>query len=386
MHDHFGDWYRVVSLDPRPDLLRKRWQAIDRVARRLTLPDALDLVRLSRGDTLDSIPYAPLFDKAVRRGDGTSAPMHNGLELRILASSALVGVMERGERDIAVAASLAMVCSRLGNPDPRHTLPDLTGYAEEYLAVEGERVRGTDIPTSVEVVVPDLLSELRGIEELGRWLAQAQQSGAAQPVLINQALGEGSARIANASASLADKINAVSAILTDYRSAMSDWGEESIIRREENALLWWCAGRYSHDLQQPLEELPLATACVVAAKELADRTVLSPGPIYARAALASVLPLDGTESVSIREALDDTRAVWPPSFGEHLDDAHITDLCPALATIARNTHGMGEAKWSNVGREVLPDARYRPLDLAHQLYREFNLYKLVLLALHRTVG
>ena len=108
MHELFPDWYRQVAVEPTPDRLESRWGAVAELSATTDddAPLALELVRLAFDRRLQEETRGRLVEH-FRKGDAAFPARENDLELRILASAAVVDILTRSS-DTADATGLAV--------------------------------------------------------------------------------------------------------------------------------------------------------------------------------------------------------------------------------------------------------------------------------------
>ena len=123
MHKNFGEWYRLVTLDPDGTKLAKRWAGVTAWVTILRKNDAdiLDTVRIFRGITSKTSKDAFL---ATFQKQDPAFPQRNDLELQVLAGASLVAcaqsVGENGDGlRSAMVAGAAVEASNLLANEPR---------------------------------------------------------------------------------------------------------------------------------------------------------------------------------------------------------------------------------------------------------------------------
>jgi hypothetical protein len=280
MHKNFGEWYRLVSIEPTDDVLKKRWAGVEEWVSSICDDDdaLLETVRIFRG--LPEKTSREEFLAAFRGHDAAFAQRSNELEQRVLAGAALVQCVlaERDNDDeddvdgvrAAVLAGTAVEASRLHASDD--TLEELSG---EVLAGLHEIAKYQRSRSGFSTV----LFEAKEEEALTTTLAQ----------LVNATdLGQ-----------LRTSVDAVfRTLLTALRhseSALEGAAHDLRCADEETNILWWLAGGSSRDLNQPWSALKEAIP-LIAGWELADLTDVALGPQDAAALLERVVSETKTKS------------------------------------------------------------------------------------------
>jgi hypothetical protein len=97
MHKNFGEWYRLVALEPDGAKLAKRWAGVTAWATTIRNRDVdlLETVRIFQG--MPSQTSRDAFLAAFQKQD-PAFPQRNDLELQVLAGASLVaGIQSVGE-------------------------------------------------------------------------------------------------------------------------------------------------------------------------------------------------------------------------------------------------------------------------------------------------
>ena len=314
MHRNFGEWYRLVALEPDGAKLAKRWAGVKAWATALRSSDenVLESVRIFHGIPAKASrdPFLEVFRK-----QDPAFPQRNDLELQVLAGASLVECVQTvgsngdGLRT-AVLAGTALEASSL-----RATEPRLDEIAREVaaglraIAVEQRKRRSVDTDTMREKT--NVATEaMKQIPTIADWNVLRSVITPIFQALID-ALHAADAELADAAHSL--------------RSA-----------DEETNILWWIEGGCSRDTNKPWRTLNDAAA-IIAGTELADLTDVALGPRDAAALLERVL------SESMGKATDATLATyvnalpdaWARNRTVHLDEATLGLAPIALATYHR---------------------------------------------------
>ncbi len=286
MHKNFGEWYRLVSIEPNGELLEKRWAAVEDWASTLQNNDTslLETVRIFRGMTGKT--SRETFLEVFRKHD-PAFPQRNQLELQVLAGASLVALVDDGEDEsvrAAIIAGTAVAASSLHT-----TESDLREVTEEILAhlqrIARDQRRRKVFSTSLLGSKPDAVT--KGIEQVaaaGDWDQLKTHVG---PVLKTLLIAVRRSEIALEAAA--------------HSLHCAD---------EETNILWWLEGRSSRDLNTSWASLPKESVPLIAAKELADLTDIALGPQDAAALLHRVVSESKCKKVSVQAYVNAVPEEW----------------------------------------------------------------------------
>jgi hypothetical protein len=383
----FADWYRVVAIEPRPELLEKRRRAMEDVVPGLDLAGVLELVRLLYDAPARDPQFIERYREAFRAIDATFPMRDNEAELGILAAATIVSVLEHRGGAVADLAAQATVCADCQGHRPGERPPGVVPRAREYLSARAAALRVAPDLTGVAKPVLDTEALLARMERLLDLPAPAGRGRAASESGIGAVL-EGSYGLGSPSlprdAPAADAgglaLQSVVAAVLDVAAATAKVAEEHARRLrlhgEQLDVLWWLVAEYSRDLRQEVRVVPLPVLCVVAGKELADLTAVLPGPPGAAGALDRILRAAEPElrsSTTISEAVSGIPRAWRTGWAAGDRPQPLEHLCPVIMAVRRSLEADGgdewtAAVWEATGVDVAEDIH--PLDLAMQAYEE----------------
>ncbi|MFO0629707.1 MAG: GTPase-associated system all-helical protein GASH [Polyangiales bacterium] len=266
MHKNFGEWYRLVAIEPDGAKLAKRWAGVKAWATALRGSDenVLETVRIFHGipAKVSRDPFLEVF----RRQD-PAFPQRNDLELQVLAGASLVECVRAVDTGgdglrTAVLVGTALEASSLRATEPRlDEISREVGVGLRGLAVEQRKRKSVDTDAMREKA--DAATEaMKHIPTIADW-----------NVLKNV--------ITPIFQALVDAVRAADAELTDAAHSLRSADEETNI-------LWWIEGGCSRDTNKPWVALKDAAA-IIAGTELADLTELALGPRDAAALLERVI-------------------------------------------------------------------------------------------------
>lgn len=315
MHKNFGEWYRLVSLEPDGAKLAKRWAGVKAWATALRSNDAnaLETVRIFQGIPAKA-PRDP-FLEAFREQD-PAFPQRNNLELQVLAGASLVecvqtvGANGNGPRT-AVLVGTALESSSLCATEPR-----LDEIAREVAA--GLRTIAVERRKRRSVNTDDMRKRANAAIEAMKQMPNIVNIDGMKNVItpIFQAL--------------VDAIRAADAELTNAAHNLQSADEETNI-------LWWIEGGCSRDTNRPWASLNGAAA-IIAGTELADLTdAAALGPRDAAALLECVLfeSKDTGKDAALADYVNALPDDWARERTSHLDEDTLALMPISLATFHR---------------------------------------------------
>lgn len=266
MHKNFGEWYRLVSLEPDGARLQKRWAGVNAWSTSLHTDDesVLETVRMFQG-------LAPKTSRepflAVFRKQDPAFPQRNDLELQVLAGASLVDCVRTARADgaglrTAVLAGTALEASSLRTSEPR--LDEITREVRaglQAIAIQQRKRKPFD-PNPISDGADAAAEAMKQVAAATSW---EQLKTAVTPVFQ----------------SLLDSVRAAEVELSDAAHNLR-------CADEETDILWWLEGGCSRDTNKPWAALKDGAA-VIAGTELADLTDVALGMRDASALLERVL-------------------------------------------------------------------------------------------------
>lgn len=314
MHKNFGEWYRLVALEPDGAKLEKRWAGVKAWATALRSSDenVLDTVRIFHG-----IPAKASRDSflEVFRKQDPAFPQRNDLELQVLAGASLVECVEAVDSNgdglrTAILAGTALEASSIRVTEPRlDEIAREVGAGLRDLAVEQRKRRSVDTDGMRENVSA-ATEAMKEIPTITDWNVL---KSVITPIFQ----------------ALVDAVHAADVELTDAAHSLRSADEETNI-------LWWIEGGCSRDTNKPWRTLNNAAA-IIAGTELADLTDVALGPCDAAALLERVLSesMGADEDVSLAGYVNALPDDWARERTANLDEATLGLTPIALATSHR---------------------------------------------------
>lgn len=344
MHPNFGEWYRLVDLEPDGEKLKKRWAGVSAWASTLgdSCEDVLETVRIFRGLPLKASLDA--FRTAFRKQD-SAFPQRNDLELRVLAGASLVACVQPGAGKGIVAGAALEATSLCATEDRLDEISREVRMQLETNAVKQRQRRPLD-SVSARAKADAAVEAMKQIPSIGNW-----------DILKNV--------ITPIFQDLVDAIREVDGRLSEAAHNLRRADEESNV-------LWWIEGGCSRDTNEPWAALKHGAA-IIAGAELADLTDIGLGPRSAAAILARVLSdLDGKgEELPLATYVNALSDEWVRDRTAKLDDRAL-DLTPFTRAIVHRGKS-NSASWQSffdASSVIKTSARLTPDRVGRQAYVE----------------
>jgi hypothetical protein len=295
MHKNFGEWYRLVSIEPNGELLQKRWAGVEEWVSALRSDDdsILKTVRIFQG--LPPKGSHEAFLEVFRKHD-PAFPQRNELELRVLAGASLVE------------------CGRSGDDEDDGVRAAIVAGA----AVEASSLREA-AESRLNEVTEEVLGRLQAIARNQRKRATFNTSFLGTKA--DEAMKQVATNVVPVLQLLLDAVRrserALSAAAHNLRCA-----------DEETEILWWLEGGCSRDLNKPWNSLPKEAVPLIAAKELADLTDVALGPQDAAALLHRVVTNAKCKEASIQAYVNAVPDDWAKALAAKKVAESALDLAP----------------------------------------------------------
>jgi GTPase-associated system helical domain len=378
LHRYFADWYRTAAIEPQPDVLAKRWEAISSLVYSLDAAEALEVVRLFYGSPRTDHRFVERYRDSFKTRDLTFPMRDNDAELRVLAGATIVSLLDVRSGPVADMAALAMACADCRGLRPGERVADILRESRSYLAARSASLRA---PKHVKGLTRPSV-DLEG-------LLEPRSSGASgnKPArdadfdrVLEPFQSVGQTKQAFATGNAMEAIQNVASALLEIAAAAAEVTQEHAerlrLQREETNILWWLFAEHSRDLGHAMAALPLPAACLVAGKELADLTDVLPGPLAAMGVLDKMLRVVERElrgGTTAHQAVNEAPREWRSRWLAGLNAEPVEDLCPVICAVRRSIDSDGPDDWVPSVRKVTGVdlyAQVNPLDLATQVYEE----------------
>ncbi len=272
MHEHFANWLNESGIGLHEQPLVQWGEGISEYCASLDRERFLALLRFAcaadAGD--DRVPSG--FREAIKRKDAGFGMRGNAFLVLQLARAAVRFLFDAEDVDpnLATAAALGLVSGSFGQAVGSIHKEHLEA-ALRYLVARADELRDP-----IEQKALKATSEDEAIKEINGTLQEI--AGVADVNQLKPLL-----------AKLAEVTR-----LTSFPSLIENvdrLANRLRLREEELNILWWLFGESSRDIGKPFATISPGVAAVVASSELADLTVLPPGPRSFQAVLDRVLRL-----------------------------------------------------------------------------------------------
>ncbi|UPK12180.1 hypothetical protein IVA93_02855 [Bradyrhizobium sp. 155] len=348
MDPDFARWYREVSMEDSK--AQARWVGIDQAIASPSRPMVEVLTRLafdtkaSAGGYKDPALAEKLaaFHDAFKAADADYEPEKR--ESQVLAACALARLF--GWYSLAQLAVTAASFDGARTP----ALPmDLVGMAEQAIRSLSTARRVRPDVSKLKVTLRDIAYE----PDLAAVNLNDPQT--LKPVLVG----------------LSNAVNAsLKAVVVGVNASADKMSGYMRVVDEELQMLWWLLGERSLDLDQPFDKVENTMQPLVFARELATRTVSSPGPV----AITALLARSGLMSrgkLSVVAAANAVPADWATKAVNQLPASPVTT--PIHFALDKRVEAGAPDAWAahwSALCGLAEDASLTPLRLAELFYRE----------------
>jgi hypothetical protein len=353
MHKNFGEWYRLVSIEPDAAQLQKRWAGVEAWEVELCKDKmyVFETVRIFQGlpSKASREPFLAVF-----RNQDPAFPQRNDLELQVLAGASLVACIQ----------SVGADCEGLNTAI-------LAGAALEAssLLVTG---------SSLEEIFDEVLIGLQTI---------AVEQRKRKPFLLNSVSGkaDSAAKALKQVAASEDWDKLKSAISPVFQAfldsvraterALASAEHDLRCADEETNILWWVEGGCSRDTDLPWSGHNEGAA-IIAGTELADLTDVTLGPRDASALLERVLSESKGKDYPIAAYINALPDQWVRERAGKADESSL-DLIPlTFALVSRSKSNIESwQQFFDASSGMKSSAQVNTARIAHQAYVEAILLK-----------
>jgi hypothetical protein len=352
MEKHFSDWYRVAHLEPKGDEITKRWAGVEAFTKEVDTAKAMDCVRAFFGLSPVSGTFLEGLRATFQKADPAFPMRDNDVELQVLAGATIVNFLStKGTTILASATALATTSAAWQGLRKDVLIPDVWEIATQFLFDNAVRLRA---PATLEMTVA-----VPKNEEL---LAEIKASFAAD------AFAHPFQKLSNATSTLAKSTNEALGRAAYALKAL----------REESDILWWVFGRTSRDANKPFSERKVPEACLLMGKELADITLIIPGPIAVPAILERLLADSFPElphTVAVDSAIDAAGPEWRAKVaGEMHQQASGLGILHGALHASIQDSGWKKSFQPPDGFNIKKQ-KFTPLQIALQMYNERLLHR-----------
>jgi hypothetical protein len=300
----FANWYKLASIEPTDDMLRKRWAGIE-AAGAIGLSD--EIIRLFLGRASTKTETIAAFRKCFFEADSLFVMQGNDNELRVLAGALLAYYLQQPVNPKIVHAAVAILCSACQGLIKETAVADVVTRAGQVILTQALEYRSSTICA--------LAPSENFLEPAIQALAKAADGN--ENKIVVQATLEGFNR-------LPPVLNSINALIRAHNSLA-----------EETNILWWLFGQFSTTLSSHYTECAAAVATLPLAQELADLTNSSTGPASADAILGRMLSAtkESNTPVTLGAVLEATPGELRKSLLGDGKGSALLDFCPVHFTL-----------------------------------------------------
>jgi hypothetical protein len=314
-------------MEPDGPTLAGRWGVIEKY--NPTRGDIVGLTQLfySLGKPKEAVVSA--FVKAFQDADPAFKIRDNEHELSVLAGAQLIETLDSAEVAVAEFAALALVSAAAANARPAPLVKDIPEIAVRYL--ESQSLN------RISRVSEDEDSDLR---------------------------------------TLFDGLTGLGAPHDGLANELRRWRRQLDVVTEESNMLWWLFSEFSRDERQRWTSFSVPAVSLMAGKELADLTVVLPGPIAAFAFLDRVIKCAKAKTpatVSVEDAVNDVSVEWRQRYAEKNVLPELEAVLPIGYGVKMSLTSTDKNAWVpafSQGTGIPAGAKIAPNALAYQIFAE----------------
>jgi hypothetical protein len=328
MHKDFGEWYRLAGMEPDGAVLANRWGVIE--AYNPSTDDVISLTQLFYGLGKPKEAFISAFVKVFHDADPAFRTRENNHELSVLAGAQLVETIERSDIALADLAALSLVSAAASNVRPAPSVKDIPEIAARHLESRSR----------------DRISAVEGDQD-----SEARKG-------------------------LLDALTALGAPQDELAKELRRLQRQLDVVTEESNMLWWLFSEFSRDEEQRWTDFGVPATALMAGKELADLTVILPGPIAALAFLDRVIKSAKPKppaTVSIEDAINGVSVEWRQRYSDKNSPSELETLLPIGYGVKVSLTVSEKDAWFPAyerGTGISAGAKVAPNLLAYQVFIE----------------
>lgn len=264
MIEKLGEWYHIVTPEPKHERLEMREASVSKIISTLTrgrkdlMPGAISGLAYRFEPNAE---VASAITDAIREQDRTfpTGVEENDEELKVVTAVALGEIMRNPQARKARPLAATLVVSALGIPRDMHSetphlakmLEQIRALATQVLQKEADTIR--EIPPALSINTDALFKEMDEKAQNTSQPIQAQQFWKAVAHGLQQ-------------------------VLNDFNKQLSTLEYTQRVDREELEILWWSYTGWSQSTGEPFARMSAGAAAFYAGRELADICLAPPLP------------------------------------------------------------------------------------------------------------
>lgn len=385
MHPKFAEWYRPLMLQADDKFLKSRWELVERTAKAMSSPMALELVRLSFGLAVQDDEAIASLKQQLKSETLSYVRSTAHLELALIGDCVLLETLKLSSQSLQwphVVLASALSCQHSVRKTLTRSVQQELFVASrallDHLSVQWRRTTSISVkpvtipPFASATTAPAISKEQVSIHDPYRNSSQLQL---AIPKLAE--INQGFQQLFTQQQAGISWVEGAFKTLTDS-SLQHQQAVASAMNspREENDVQWYLLGETSRDLHRPFASFKVAELVPIAASELAELTRVLPGMYAALAYLDRILtqtrPREEAESlVSVAAIVHAAQPLWRTKSISLSGFDGVQDLTPVLCALSYATAGKDD--WLTMVPElcrVAVETELPARELAYQLYQE----------------
>lgn len=334
MHKDFGEWYRLAGIEPNGETLANRWAVVEAFSP--SRNDVISLTELFYQLGKPDEAFLTSFVGAFQTADPAFRTRENNHELSVLAGAKLIHIMGGLNAAFGDMAALSLVSAAASNTRPGPSVKDIPEIAVRYLAK-----RSSNRASAVE--------------------GDVQETGGSKDLF--------------------ESLTSLGAPYDELAKEVQRLGRQLGVVTEESNILWWLFSEFSRDEEERWTKFSVPAVALMAGKELADLTVVLPGPVAASAFLDRVLkcakPKPPT-SVLIADAINAVSIDWRQRYSDRSCPSDLELLLPIGQAVKVSLTAPENGEWLPAFSQttgISASAKVAPHALAHQVYVESLLWR-----------
>lgn len=387
MHPKFAEWYRPLMLQADDKFLKSRWELVERTAKTMPSPMALELVRLSFGLAVqDDEAIASLKQQLKSESLGyVRSTAH--LELALIGDCVLLETLNLSSQNpqwphVVLASALSCqqgvrkTLARSVQQElfvaSRALLDRLSVQRRHTASISAKPV--TLSPFASATAAPKVTQEQAAVVQRDQYGREATfHLDVPKRAEINQGFAQLLTQQQAGFSWMEGAFKTLSESSLQLQKAVASAMDSP---REENDVQWYLFGETSRDLNRPFASFKIAELIPIAASELADLTRVLPGLYAALAYLDRILTQtrhqgEAESLVSVAAVVHAVQPLWRAKTLSLSGFDGVQDLTPVLCALSFATAGRDD--WLTMVPElcrVAVETELPARELAYQLYQE----------------
>ncbi len=393
MHPSFADWYRPLLTQPDEKFLKSRWDLVEATATNLSIPLALELLRLSFGLPIQDDEAIAELKKQLKPEGMNYARATANLELALLGDCILLQSFGQAKSRLLwshITIACSLVCQQALRPTIQRTVQQQL-IQEARMLVDSYSVQSRKLG-NLGWQNSSMMPEWPEVSDPPTKINEETQQQAVTGTYVNTQVSFKIPRTSQLNQLVATvqetkrSISTITSTLDKFASVADDIlskiNTSIAAPQEENNIHWYLLGETSRDLQRRFASFDIEELTLIAAKELADLTENVPGLYAALGFLDRILshgrpPNAAEQPLGLERAIAAAQQLWKTKGIQVVGFDATQDLTPILSALGCAT--TSDEDW----RSLIPQLcrvdlgmQLPPVLLSYQLYQEILLSRL----------